>query len=115
MGLGYVGLTLAVAMAEVGFRAYGVEIRESVVTSLLRGEPHFHEPGLAERLARAVKSARLSLHQHIPGDVDASVYVVTVGTPLDHAGEVRVSMIVNVVREIAHHLKDGDMVMMRST
>jgi nucleotide sugar dehydrogenase len=45
----------------------------------------------------------------------ASVYVVTVGTPLDPEGKVRVSMIVNVVREIAQQLKDGDLVMMRST
>jgi UDP-N-acetyl-D-mannosaminuronic acid dehydrogenase len=115
MGLGYVGLTLAVVMADVGFRIHGVEIREGVVRSLLQGEPHFHEPGLAGRLARVLKSGRLSVSQHIPGSIEASVYVVTVGTPLDKDGKVRVSMIVNVVREIAHHLKDGDMVVMRST
>ena len=115
MGLGYVGLTLAVVMADVGFRIHGVEIRESVVRSLERGDPHFHEPGLAGRLARVLKSGRLSVSQHIPGDMEASVYVVTVGTPLDKDGKVRVSMIINVVREIAHHLKDGDMVVMRST
>jgi UDP-N-acetyl-D-mannosaminuronic acid dehydrogenase len=115
MGLGYVGLTLAVVMADVGFRIHGIEIRESVVRSLEQGEPHFQEPGLAGRLARVLKSGRLSVSQHIPGDMEASVYVVTVGTPLDKDGKVRVSMIINVVREIAHHLKDGDMVVMRST
>jgi len=115
MGLGYVGLTLAVVMADVGFRVHGVEIRESVVRSLLQGEPHFHEPGLAGRLARVLKSGRLSVSQHIPGNMEASVYMVTVGTPLDADGKVRVSMIINVVSEIAHHLKNGDMVAMRST
>jgi UDP-N-acetyl-D-mannosaminuronic acid dehydrogenase len=115
MGLGYVGLTLAVVMAEVGFDVQGVEIRDDVVRDLARGKPHFHEPGLAGRLARVLKSGRLSVSQHIPADFDASVYVVTVGTPLDGAGKVRVDMVVNVVREIAEHLKDRDMVVMRST
>jgi nucleotide sugar dehydrogenase len=115
MGLGYVGLTLAVVMAEVGFHVQGIEIRNAVVHALAQGEPHFHEPGLAERLARVVKSGRLSVRQHIPVDRDISVYMVTVGTPLDRAGKVRVDMVVSVVREIAQHLKDGDMVVMRST
>jgi nucleotide sugar dehydrogenase len=115
MGLGYVGLTFAVAMADVGFNVHGVEIRETVVRDLLQGRPHFHEPGLAGRLARVLNSKRLSVSQHIAGGPEASVYVVTVGTPLGDDGKVRVAMIVNVVREIARHLKDGDMVMMRST
>ncbi len=115
MGLGYVGLTLAVAMADVGFNVHGVEIRANVVRDLLRGQPHFHEPGLAGRLARVLKSKRLTVSEHIAGGPQASLYVVTVGTPLGEDGKVRVSMIANVVREIAEHLKDGDMVMMRST
>ena len=49
MGLGYVGLTLAVAMADAGFDVLGVEIRHAW-GSLRQGKPHFHEPGLEERL-----------------------------------------------------------------
>jgi UDP-N-acetyl-D-mannosaminuronic acid dehydrogenase len=115
LGLGYVGLTLAVVMAEVGFRVYGVEIREDIVPKLAKGEPHFHEPGLAGRLMTLLKSGRLLVSQHIPKSLDASVYVITVGTPLDAARNVRVDMIGNVVLEIAQHLKTGDMVVMRST
>ena len=115
MGLGYVGLTLAVAMADVGFNVHGVEIRANVVRDLLHGQPHFHEPGLAGRLARVLKSKRLTISQHVAGGPRASLYIVTVGTPLNADGKVRVDMIVNVVREIADHLRDGDMVMMRST
>ena len=86
-----------------------------MVRNLLEGRPHFHEPGLAGRLARVIRSGRLSISRHISGGPDASVYVVTVGTPLGADGQVRVDMIISVVREIAAHLKDGDMVMMRST
>src|SRR6266851_2740829 len=90
MGMGYVGVTLAVVMAEVGFHVQGVEIHEDVVRGLAQGKPHFHEPGLAGRLARVLKSGRLSVSQHIPAGLGASVYVVTVGTPLDTAGKIRV-------------------------
>jgi UDP-N-acetyl-D-mannosaminuronic acid dehydrogenase len=117
LGLGYVGLTLAVVMAEVGFRVRGMEIREDVVDTLAKGEPHFFEPGLAGRLKRVIKSGRLSVSQHIPASAraDTSVYVITVGTPLDAQRNVRLDMISNVAREIAQHLKTGDMVVMRST
>ncbi len=37
MGLGYVGLTLAAAMADVGFKVLGVEIRPDVIEMLARG------------------------------------------------------------------------------
>ena len=115
LGLGYVGLTLAVVMAEVGFRIQGVEIREDIVTGLKKGEAHFHEPGLSGRLTRLLKSGRFSVAQHIPESSDASVFVITVGTPLDAERNVRVDMVGNVVREIAQHLKSGDMVVVRST
>jgi nucleotide sugar dehydrogenase len=115
LGLGYVGLTLAVVMAEVGFRIHGVEIRNDIVDKLAQGEPHFFEPGLAGRLMRAVKTGRLSVSQQIPENLNASVFVITVGTPLDAERKVRVSMISNVVREIASRLKGGNMVVMRST
>ena len=115
LGLGYVGLTLAVVMAEVGFRIQGVEICEDIVRGLKKGEPHFHEPGLAGRLTSLLKSGRLSVSEHIPKNLDASVFIVTVGTPLDANRNIRVDMIGNVAREIAQHLKSGDMVVVRST
>ncbi|HEX2954679.1 MAG TPA: hypothetical protein VHR47_11945, partial [Bacillota bacterium] len=51
-GIGYVGLTLAVVMAEQGFSVYGAEIKQDVIESLNRGEPHFHEKGLRELLQK---------------------------------------------------------------
>lgn len=115
MGLGYVGLTLAVVMADVGFRVHGVEIRPDVVKRVGDGKAHFHEPGLDDRLGRVIKSGRFSATQRIPNSASVTVFVVTVGTPLDAAGNVRVDMITNVVSEIAQHLKDDDIVVMRST
>ncbi len=115
VGLGYVGLTLAVAMADAGFSVTGAEIREDVLAMLARGEPHFHEPGLAEKLRRAIASGRLRCVRHVPRDYEGSAFIITVGTPLGPSGRARLDMIENVSREVASRLKKGDLVIMRST
>jgi len=115
LGLGYVGLTLAAAMADVGFRVHGVEIRQTVVDRLNRGEPHFHEPGLASVLQRSLAAGRLSATTTVPEDCPATVFIITVGTPLSSDGLVRMDMIANVAEEVRQRLKPGDLVVMRST
>jgi nucleotide sugar dehydrogenase len=115
IGLGYVGLTLAVTMADVGFDVLGVEIRDDVLESLARGEPHFHEPGLAERLRRNVRNGRFQAVRHVPAGCRSTVFVITVGTPLDRTGKSRLDMVESVTREVAAVLKDGDLVILRST
>ncbi len=115
MGLGYVGLTLAVVMAEVGFNVLGVEIRPEVVDGLRRGTPHFYEPGLEHKLAFLAKNDRLRVEERIPDGHKSSVYIITVGTPISDQGKARLEMISAVAEEVSRHLRDGDMVIMRST
>ena len=115
LGQGYVGLTLAVAMADVGFNVLGVEIRDDVLDGLKKGKAHFYEPGLGEKLRHLVERKAIQFTKHIPGDWSGSVFIVTVGTPLDDNKKVRLDMISNITEEIAKHLKDDDIVIMRST
>jgi nucleotide sugar dehydrogenase len=115
MGLGFVGLTLAVVMAEVGFDVIGVEIREDVVEQLRQGRPHFFETGLRQRLQTLIKRDRLRIETSVPKDVRPSVYVITVGTPLDDEGKVRLDIIENVSQEVAANMAEGTLVIMRST
>ncbi len=42
VGMGYVGLTLAVVMAERGFRVVGLETNPDILDRLRSGNPHFH-------------------------------------------------------------------------
>ena len=115
LGLGYVGLTLAVAMADVGFEVVGIEIRDSVRDLLAQGKAHFYEPGLVERLQRVISARKFTCYKTIPQDWGGSVYIVTVGTPLDSSGRSRFDMVENVSSEVSQHLRDGDLVIMRST
>jgi UDP-N-acetyl-D-mannosaminuronic acid dehydrogenase len=115
IGLGYVGLTLAVTMAEAGFDVLGIEVRPDVVEALKRGEPHFHEPNMPEVLDRVMKSGRLRIFQEVPADLDPNVYIITVGTPLDDQGRARLDMVKNAAEQVARHHKPGAMIIMRST
>jgi UDP-N-acetyl-D-mannosaminuronic acid dehydrogenase len=85
------------------------------VESLHRGQAHFFEPGLNDLLTKLVQAGRISFATRIPEDWRGSTYVVTVGTPLDRNGRVRLDMIENVSREIARHLRADDLIVMRST
>ncbi len=115
LGLGYVGLTLAAAMADVGFKVLGVEIRDEVLDQLSKGRAHFHEPGLEDRLQRVIKTGHFEYAKTVPQSWDGTVYIITVGTPLSARGEARLDMIESVAGEVARNIADGDLVIMRST
>ncbi|HYD31881.1 MAG TPA: nucleotide sugar dehydrogenase [Azospirillaceae bacterium] len=115
LGLGYVGLTLATAMADAGFRVHGVEIRDEVLDKLASGDPHFHEPGLPEKLKSVIGRGQFTFGKAPDARTDASVYIITVGTPLNACGRVRTDMVEAAARQVAEVLREGDMVIMRST
>lgn len=115
LGLGFVGLTLAAIMAEVGFHIVGVEIRDDVREKLRSGQAHFYEPGLTDTLRRAAELGRLKVHAEIPFDCRATVYIITVGTPLAANGHVNLDSVSRIAHQIADRVKDGDLIVLRST
>lgn len=115
VGLGYVGLTLAVAMADTGFRVHGLEKRQDVLDSLALGQPHFWEPRLKEKLARVSARGRFTFSNEPPAELEASVYIITVGTPLDAAGAARLDMAEDATRQVLAHMRDDALVVLRST
>ncbi|MEM9734301.1 MAG: nucleotide sugar dehydrogenase [Pseudomonadota bacterium] len=115
VGLGYVGLTLAVAMADRGFRVHGVERRADVVEGLERNEPSFWEPRLKEKLARVRANGAFSASQSLSKSDKASVYIITVGTPLDADGNARLDMAHNATQQVIDHMEDGALIILRST
>jgi UDP-N-acetyl-D-mannosaminuronic acid dehydrogenase len=115
IGLGYVGLTLASALANNGLRVVGIEKLQDVVDSVNAGEPHFYEKGLREQLCNNIENGNFVALGSLPKDFCCHVYILTVGTPLDKEGAVNLQFIKNAAREISEHLQDGDLVILRST
>lgn len=82
IGVGYLGATHAVCMAELGFDVMGVDVDEHKIEELRSGRVPIFEPGLQEKLAEVLESGRLSFTT----DFDAAarfgdVHFVCVGTP----------------------------------
>jgi UDP-N-acetyl-D-mannosaminuronic acid dehydrogenase len=115
IGLGYVGLTLAVAMAEAGFRVRGIERDPKIVECIERGEPHFSESGLRPRLATQVAAGQFTVSSNWPAAGDSTVHIITVGTPLSPNHSTKLDSICEVSSELARILRDGDIVVLRST
>jgi len=115
LGLGFVGVTLATTMAEVGFNVTGIEIRNDLFKMLSSAKPYFFEPGLSAQLKRVIERGSLKIYQKIPENCKSTVFIITVGTPLDENKEINLSSIQNICFDISGHLKDGDLVILRST
>jgi UDP-N-acetyl-D-mannosaminuronic acid dehydrogenase len=115
IGLGYVGLTLATVLADVGNKVIGVEKRSEVVDQTNAGMPHFSEAGLQEALSRVVRSGSLVAVERLGRETVCDIYIITVGTPLSSEGIVRTDMIEAASREVAANMHDGALVILRST
>jgi len=115
IGLGYVGLTLAVALAKVGLKVCGVERRKDVVDLTNDGEPHFSETHLKDALTSVIQSGHLVATETLLPEDHCDVYVVTVGTPLDADGNARIDMIEAASAQVAENMRDGALVILRST
>ncbi len=117
LGMGFVGLTLAVVMAECGFQVIGVEIDSRTLQRLESGDAHFFEVGLQARLRRALASGALRfVSALVAEDVShCSLFILTVGTPLDESGTPRMDMVERATRQVTAVMRDGALVVLRST
>lgn len=119
VGLGYVGLTLALVMADLGFRVTGVDADSDVVAGLLAGRSHVHEQGLPELLRHHVGDTFQPTTQ-MPDDGD--VFIVAVGTPVRDgdpltgaSGGADLGALTAAVDAVARVLRPGGLVVLRST
>src|SRR3989344_8847732 len=112
-GMGYVGLTLGVVLADVGFRVFCIEPRRRGLQLLKRGRPYIYETGLSEAFRKHFnRGFKFFEKPELPADV----YVVAVGTPVDDKKKIPdLTFIKEVAGSIGRVIKPGDLIMLRST
>jgi len=115
MGMGYVGLTLGAVMSNKGFDVHGVEINPATLEIIRQGRAHFYEANLDALIRRGIKLGKLHVHEEIPEGIPFDAFIITVGTPLDEEGKPRMDMVENVTNGICRRMRDGAMVILRST
>lgn len=113
-GMGYVGITLAVSLANRGHQVTGLDVLPALVQQLSQGRPHVYEPGLREMLKATMVRQQIDFDTSI-GSHRHEVYIIAVGTPLDACSQPDLTALNNVMNAIGPLLKRGDLVMLRST
>jgi UDPglucose 6-dehydrogenase len=115
-GCGYLGAVHAACMAQVGHEVVGIDVLESQVDSLNRGQPPFYEPGLAEILSDSLRSGRLRFSTDPSDAKGADVHFLCVGTP-QRKGEnaADLTYVEAAFADLVPYVAPGDVVVGKST
>ena len=116
IGAGYVGLTTAVCLANLGHRVIGMDIDKAKVTRLRAGEPTIYEPGLEELMASALESGRLAFTSDYTDAIPEADFVfIAVGTPAGRRGEADTVFVKQAAKGIASAMKKTMTIVNKST
>jgi len=114
IGLGYVGLPLAVEFAKAGFDVVGVDLNESKTRKVCEGESYIPDVPTAE-LSSLVEKGKLTATSDFSVIRDLDTINICVPTPLRKTKDPDMSYIVSASREIAQHFHPGMLVILEST
>jgi UDP-N-acetyl-D-glucosamine dehydrogenase len=114
IGLGYVGMPLAVAFAEAGFSVTGIDQDPAKVAAVNNGESYLHDIA-AGQICRLVEAGRLraSTDASLLSGVDA--VSICVPTPLRKTGDPDLSYVLSVAAELARFVHPGMVIILEST
>ena len=114
VGLGYVGLPLAVEFAELGFSVTGFEVAPEKVEALGRGESYVGDVP-SEQLAAVVEAGRLEATLDYNRLREADAICICVPTPLNKTGDPDVSYIMSVTDSVRKTIRVGQLIVLEST
>ena len=116
VGLGYIGLPTAAMFASRGKKVKGVDVDQTIIDTINRGEIHIVEPALEELVKKAVEEGFLSASMKVES---ADVFLIAVPTPFikDHNGdpEPDLTYLKSAAMSIAPALKKDNLVILEST
>jgi GDP-mannose 6-dehydrogenase len=102
LGLGYVGCVTAACLAATGHQVCGADRDEHKVSSVLRGEAPFYEPGLEAIVRENAASGRLTATTSTAQAIrDADVALICVGTPSERNGNLGLDQLRRATEDIA--------------
>jgi UDPglucose 6-dehydrogenase len=116
VGIGYVGLTTAACLADLGNSVCGVDVDPTIIDALHRGEVPFFEPGLQEMVVRNLAAGRLRFTSFYAEAVPEAEFVfIAVGTPMAETGEADLTYVRAAAAMIAEHQVGPLLIVNKST
>ena len=114
IGLGYVGLPLAMEFAKAGFSVTGIDIQESKVSQLNRGDSYVQDVP-TDTLKKWVSEGKFRATSDFSAILDLDTINIAVPTPLRKTKDPDMSFIVSACQETAKYLQPGKLVILEST
>ena len=114
VGLGYVGLPLAMEFAKAGFKVIGFDVSQRVVDLLNRGESHIQDVP-AHEVAEMVKAGRFEATARAERLGEADAVSIAVPTPLSKTRDPDMSYVLSAADTIAKHAHAGMVIVLEST
>jgi len=114
VGLGYVGLPLAVEFAEAGFSVVGFEVSRDKVEAVKRGESYVGDIP-SDQLKGVVDAGRLTATLDYARLDEADAICICVPTPLNKTGDPDVSYIMAVTESVRRTIRPGQLIVLEST
>ena len=112
---GHVGLPLAIVLADAGFDVTGIDRDADLVSKITSGRMPYVEDGAEEMLAKLLPTGRLRFTADYSSVGESDVIVIIIGTPIDENLNARTDPLLNLLRDIKHHLHPGQLIVLRST
>jgi UDP-N-acetyl-D-mannosaminuronic acid dehydrogenase len=112
LGLGYIGLPTAALLANRGHHVIGVDIQQSVVNTINKGNIHIVEPELDTFVKAAIHSKFLRATVQ---PTQADVFIIAVPTPFCENNKPNLNFVFEAVQSIAPYIKPGNLVILEST
>lgn len=114
IGLGYVGLPLAIELVRAGYRVIGFDVQQRVVDSLNAGKSHIQDVSAAA-VAAAVKDGRFSATTDLGRLKEPDAISICVPTPLSKTKDPDVSYVLAATDSVKKALRRGQLVILEST
>lgn len=114
VGLGYVGLPLAVEKAKAGYQVIGFDVQSSKVDMVNEGHNYIGDV-VDNELANLVKSGKLKATTDFSFVKDVDCVAIAVPTPLDPYKQPDISYVVNSTTSVAKYVHKGMLVVLEST
>jgi UDP-N-acetyl-D-mannosaminuronic acid dehydrogenase len=114
-GGGHVGLPLSLAFAAAGLRVGVYDTNRATLDRIGRGEMPFREGGAEDLLRDLLPTGRLELSDDPAAVGRADVLVIVIGTPVDEFLGPSMTLFEKTVEQVAPHLRDRALVVLRST
>lgn len=111
VGLGYVGLPLALLAEQKGYAVTGIDIDESKIESLKDRK----SPFLDEKIQEMLAMSQVSFTSDISKMVGTSIVIICVPTPIHENHQPNLDIVRSAVENVARHLEQGQLIILEST